>query len=259
MHSKWVHFSLLKTDVRLTYIQSIQSISWTCHTPTWEGVYGENFKVLKPRGIIHSNAFHFTCQLTDSNMQFGVYAWCMTDARDPFIPSHKELAHQVEFGNDIPERWTMEHAHQAIASVGFQLEHNEEQSQFHHPLQSPPPAASVPHHQTNNAIHLHWKSHIYHHLLHAICCHQRPHHYHIQCQTKTASKMLPFILLGCTSRTLTMQLKSQQALCRPSPNLMIPLVAFISFSVSKNLHSYMLYCQQPWGIIIKMFDFSLVL
>lgn len=59
-------------------------------------------------------------------MQFGVYEWCMTDAWDPSIPSHKELAHQIEFGNGIPEMRTLERARQAMANVGFQLEHDED-------------------------------------------------------------------------------------------------------------------------------------
>ena len=65
---------------------------------------------------------------------------------------------------------------------------------------------------------------------------------------------------------LTMQLKSLQALCRPSPNPPSPLsqesqrfrplnVVFISFSVSQNFvcvrHIATLYYLQPSGIIIK--------
>jgi len=50
----------------------------------------------------------------------------MTDAWDPSIPSHKELAHQVEFGNGIPEMRSLKRARQAIANVGFQLEHDED-------------------------------------------------------------------------------------------------------------------------------------
>ncbi|KIM70574.1 hypothetical protein SCLCIDRAFT_1206702 [Scleroderma citrinum Foug A] len=87
---------------------AVYAIEATCHAPTWEGVYGEIFKVLKPGGV------------------FGVYEWCMTDAWDPSIPSHKELAHQVEFGNGIPEMRSLKRARQAIANVGFQLEHDED-------------------------------------------------------------------------------------------------------------------------------------
>jgi len=54
---------------------AVYAIEATVHAPTWEGVYGEIFKVLKPGGI------------------FGVYEWCMTDRWDPSVPDHKALAH----------------------------------------------------------------------------------------------------------------------------------------------------------------------
>jgi sterol 24-C-methyltransferase len=30
----------------------VYAIEATCHAPTWEGVYGEIFKVLKPGGVV---------------------------------------------------------------------------------------------------------------------------------------------------------------------------------------------------------------
>ncbi|KAI6044022.1 S-adenosyl-L-methionine-dependent methyltransferase [Pisolithus marmoratus] len=87
---------------------AVYAIEATVHAPTWEGVYGEIFKVLKPGGV------------------FGVYEWCMTDTWDPSIPSHKELAHQIEFGNGIPEMRPLKVARQAIKNVGFQIEHEED-------------------------------------------------------------------------------------------------------------------------------------
>ncbi|KAI6124506.1 delta-sterol C-methyltransferase [Pisolithus croceorrhizus] len=87
---------------------AVYAIEATVHAPTWEGVYGEIFKVLKPGGV------------------FGVYEWCMTDAWDPSIPSHKELAHQIEFGNGIPEMRPLRLCRQAIKNVGFQIEHEED-------------------------------------------------------------------------------------------------------------------------------------
>ncbi|KAI6029674.1 S-adenosyl-L-methionine-dependent methyltransferase [Pisolithus microcarpus] len=87
---------------------AVYAIEATVHAPTWEGVYGEIFKVLKPGGV------------------FGVYEWCMTDTWDPSIPSHKELAHQIEFGNGIPEMRPLRLARQAMKNVGFQIEHEED-------------------------------------------------------------------------------------------------------------------------------------
>ncbi|KAI5987630.1 S-adenosyl-L-methionine-dependent methyltransferase [Pisolithus albus] len=87
---------------------AVYCIEATVHAPTWEGAYGEILKVLKPGGV------------------FGVYEWCMTDAWDPSIPSHKELAHQIEFGSGIPELRPIRLARQAMKNVGFQLEHEED-------------------------------------------------------------------------------------------------------------------------------------
>ncbi|PBK97533.1 delta-sterol C-methyltransferase [Armillaria gallica] len=87
---------------------AVYAIEATVHAPTWEGVYGEIMKVLKPGGI------------------FGVYEWCMTDAWDPSIPSHKELAHGIEIGNGIPEMRPLRLARQAMKTVGFEILHEED-------------------------------------------------------------------------------------------------------------------------------------
>jgi sterol 24-C-methyltransferase len=62
----------------------------------------------------------------DVSFQFGVYEWCMTDSWDPSIPSHKELAHEIEFGNGIPEMRHLAKARQALLSVGFEIVHEED-------------------------------------------------------------------------------------------------------------------------------------
>lgn len=50
----------------------------------------------------------------------------MTDAWDPSIPSHKELAHQLEIGNGIPEMRPLRDARKALSTVGFEVEHEED-------------------------------------------------------------------------------------------------------------------------------------
>ncbi|KAH9931025.1 delta-sterol C-methyltransferase [Amylocystis lapponica] len=87
---------------------AVYAIEATCHAPTWEGVYGEIQKVLKPGGT------------------FGVYEWAMTDKWDPAIPSHKELAHRIEIGDGIPEMRTLQQARNALNTVGFTIEHEED-------------------------------------------------------------------------------------------------------------------------------------
>jgi sterol 24-C-methyltransferase len=87
---------------------AVYAIEATVHAPTWEGVYGEIMKVLKPGGV------------------FGVYEWCMTDRWDPSIPEHKALAHEIELGNGIPEMRHLHKAREALKTVGFEIEHEED-------------------------------------------------------------------------------------------------------------------------------------
>ncbi|KAI0676430.1 delta-sterol C-methyltransferase [Trametes maxima] len=87
---------------------AVYAIEATVHAPSWEGVYGEIMKVLKPGGV------------------FGVYEWCMTDKWDPSIPAHKEVAHGIEIGNGIPEMRPLAKAREAIVNVGFEIEHEED-------------------------------------------------------------------------------------------------------------------------------------
>ncbi|KAF8814976.1 delta-sterol C-methyltransferase [Phlegmacium glaucopus] len=87
---------------------AVYAIEATVHAPSWEGVYGEIFKVLKPGGV------------------FGVYEWAMTDAWDPSIPEHKVVAHQIELGNGIPEMRSIKLSREALKTVGFQIEHEED-------------------------------------------------------------------------------------------------------------------------------------
>ncbi|KAF9788304.1 delta-sterol C-methyltransferase [Thelephora terrestris] len=87
---------------------AVYAIEATCHAPTWEGVYGQIFKVLKPGGI------------------FGVYEWCMTDEWNPSNPEHKALAHEIELGNGIPEMRPLSKARAALTTVGFDVEYEED-------------------------------------------------------------------------------------------------------------------------------------
>lgn len=50
----------------------------------------------------------------------------MTDRWDPAIPEHKELAHQIEIGNGIPEMRPIAKAREALKTVGFEILHEED-------------------------------------------------------------------------------------------------------------------------------------
>jgi len=87
---------------------AVYAIEATCHAPTWEGVYGEIKKVLKPGGVV------------------GIYEWCMTDAWDPSVASHKKISHGIEVGDGIAEMRTIKQARQALKTVGLELLHEED-------------------------------------------------------------------------------------------------------------------------------------
>ena len=53
---------------RQSYIISVYAIEATVHAPTWEGVYSEIFKVLKPGGVVSSShQSYYSSTLTLSN------------------------------------------------------------------------------------------------------------------------------------------------------------------------------------------------
>lgn len=87
---------------------AVYAIEATCHAPTWEGVYGQIEKVLKPGGI------------------FGVYEWCMTDSYDASNAEHRRVAHGIEVGDGIPEMRTIKQARDALNNVGFTILHEED-------------------------------------------------------------------------------------------------------------------------------------
>ncbi|GAA5997946.1 sterol methyltransferase [Rhodotorula paludigena] len=101
-------FMALAEQLGENSFDAVYAIEATCHAPTWEGVYGEIFKVLKPGGV------------------FGVYEWCMTDRFDQSNPRHKEVQHGIELGNGIPEMRPIAQARDALTKVGFAIEHEED-------------------------------------------------------------------------------------------------------------------------------------
>ncbi|GAA5848054.1 hypothetical protein JCM9279_007432 [Rhodotorula babjevae] len=101
-------FMALKEQFGSNSFDAVYAIEATCHAPTWEGVYGQIFEVLKPGGT------------------FGVYEWCMTDSFDQSNPKHKEVQHGIELGNGIPEMRPIAAARKALEAVGFEIVHEED-------------------------------------------------------------------------------------------------------------------------------------
>ncbi|KAL9539225.1 hypothetical protein MBANPS3_010392 [Mucor bainieri] len=82
----------------------VYAIEATCHAPSFEGVYAEIYRVLKPGG------------------KFGCYEWCMTDKYDVQNPKHKEIAHGIAIGNSLPDVRTVADSLNALQKVGFEVE-----------------------------------------------------------------------------------------------------------------------------------------
>lgn len=58
----------------------------------------------------------------------------MTDRWDPSMPSHKALAHAIEFGNGIPEMRPLSSVRSALLKVGFEIEHEEDLAERDDPV-----------------------------------------------------------------------------------------------------------------------------
>ncbi|KAG8963360.1 Delta(24)-sterol C-methyltransferase [Tulasnella sp. 419] len=109
-------FNKLKEQFGEGSFDAVYAIEATVHAPTFESVYGQIYSVLKPGGI------------------FGVYEWVMTDAWDPSIPEHKEVAHGIEIGDGIPEMRTTKDARNALYNVGFEILHEEDLAERPDPI-----------------------------------------------------------------------------------------------------------------------------
>lgn len=97
-------FMALEEQFGKNSFDAVYAIEATCHAPSFEGIYGEIFKVLKPGGYL------------------GLYEWCMTDSWDPSIAEHKRIQHGIEVGDGIPEMRSIKTARSALQTVGFKVE-----------------------------------------------------------------------------------------------------------------------------------------
>ncbi|KAG8812612.1 Delta(24)-sterol C-methyltransferase [Serendipita sp. 400] len=95
---------------------AVYAIEATVHAPSFEGVYGEIKKVLKPGGI------------------FGVYEWVMTPEWDPKNPQHKQIAHEIEISSGIPEMRPLKASRDAFDNVGFEVLYEEDLAERPDPI-----------------------------------------------------------------------------------------------------------------------------
>jgi len=103
---------------------SVYAIEATVHAPSFEGIYGEIYKILKPGGVVSLCCSPTPCRPAHYILvsQFGVYEWVMTDDWDPSIPEHKAIAHGIEIGDGIAEMRNIAAARKALNTVGYIVE-----------------------------------------------------------------------------------------------------------------------------------------
>ncbi|KAK9475255.1 S-adenosyl-L-methionine-dependent methyltransferase [Dipodascopsis tothii] len=87
---------------------AVYAIEATVHAPSFEGVYGQIYRVLKPGGT------------------FGVYEWVMTDAYDETNPQHREICYGIEIGDGIAKMYKADVAEAALRKVGFEIVHSDD-------------------------------------------------------------------------------------------------------------------------------------
>ncbi|KAI8449653.1 sterol 24-C-methyltransferase [Phakopsora pachyrhizi] len=95
---------------------AVYAIEATVHAPNCEGVYGEVFKVLKPGGV------------------FGFYEWCLTDKFNENDAAHRQIRHEIELGDAIPELRTIERSAEGLKAVGFEIMKSEDLATRKDPL-----------------------------------------------------------------------------------------------------------------------------
>lgn len=99
----FVKGDFMKMEFEENTFDKVYAIEATCHAPTFEGVYSQIYKVLKPGGT------------------FAVYEWVMTDKYDESNPAHRKIAYEIELGDGIPKMYPVSDARAALSKVGFEI------------------------------------------------------------------------------------------------------------------------------------------
>lgn len=118
------------------------AIEANCHAPTYESVYREIFKVLKPGGLVRSSSrfsSHPFCSTVTADPasrrdQVAVYEWCMTDLYDPSNPVHCRIGDEIAFGGGLAVMQTVTQARQAFQSTGFEIMREEDLAAHDDPI-----------------------------------------------------------------------------------------------------------------------------
>lgn len=102
---QFVKGDFMQMDFPEASFDAVYAIEATVHAPSFEGVYGEIYRVLKPGG------------------KFGVYEWLLSDKYDENNPRHREIVYGIEIGNGVPKMQTKSTCESALKKVGFEIEY----------------------------------------------------------------------------------------------------------------------------------------
>ena len=79
------------------------TIEATCHAPDKVAVFQEIYRVMKPGAL------------------FAGYEWCLTEAFDSSNPRHRQIKHEIETGNSLPDIATIPELINALQKAGFEV------------------------------------------------------------------------------------------------------------------------------------------
>lgn len=100
----FIKSDFMQMDIEDSTFDAVYAIEATCHAPSFEGVYSEIYRVLKPGG------------------KFGVYEWVLTENYDETNELHRQIVYGIEVGDGIPKMFSHKVAEKALIDVGFELE-----------------------------------------------------------------------------------------------------------------------------------------
>jgi len=93
----------MKMPVADNAYDAVYAIEATCHAPDPVGCYAEVLRVLKPGGM------------------FAGYEWCMTDKYNPSNATHKQIKHEIEIGDGLPDIVATKSVAESLKKAGFEI------------------------------------------------------------------------------------------------------------------------------------------
>jgi len=98
-----IQADFMKLPFEDSSFDGVYAIESTCHAPDRAKVYGEILRVLKPGAT------------------FACYEWCLTDKYDPKNAHHRQIKHDIEVGDGLPDLVHYSVCTKALEDAGFEV------------------------------------------------------------------------------------------------------------------------------------------